>query len=329
MLSRLAVCRNLDKSLLFTVAHTVGVEPADMLNVRVIIWIYLSLNPSLCEQLKVTEVPPTMEFYNGTHRKIYFNDSFLHLPERYVALLIDLKPVGELRIRRWKIVNDFIKLEPCEVKKGSLFLVQIFQDDFQNITGNTQPLTQSKEFEYNPGNNVIKKLNQTVCSVDNETVSVDIEAMKKNDKYFKHCFHKMKIQDVTITSDMTSGKAEPKDGIITVFFHKRKIPIFAENVKMEDLNVCRNTERYLYIGLGALIPIVLILIIGFILLYLRRRKSEKMFAVETNPVYGNAKYFDGDYKTSELKQGNDYYGSEYKVGSEVSDFNNRYNKQID
>ena len=54
-----------------------------------------------------------------------------------------------------------------------------------------------------------------------------------------------------------------------------------------------------------------------------------MFAVETNPVYGNAKYFDGDYKTSELEERNDHYGSEYKVGSEVSDFNNKYNKQLD
>ena len=300
-----------------------------MLNVRVVIWIYLSLNPSLCDQPSATEVPPTMELHNGTHRKISFNDSFLHLPEKYQAVLVELKPSDLLfNVKRWKIENNFLKLEPCDVNEGSIFHVEIFQDGTRNIEEDTEPLTQSKEFNYRPGNGFIKTLNQTVCTVDNETVSVDIEAMKENDKYFKHCFHKMKIKDVTITSDMTSGKAEPKDGIITVFFHQREIPIFAKIAKREDLNVCRYTERYLYIGAGALMPIALILIIG-LFLYLRRRKSEKMFLVETNPVYGDGKYVDGDYKTSELEEGNDYYGSEYKVGSEVSDFNSKYNKQQD
>ena len=96
----------------------------------------------------------------------------------------------------------------------------------------------SKEFEYAPGNNVIKTLDQNICKVDSENVRVDVEAMKKNDEYFKYCFRKMEINDVTITNGMKNGKAQAKDETtIRTTFYYRERPIFLA-AKTEDLNVC-------------------------------------------------------------------------------------------
>jgi len=67
--------------------------------------------------------------------------------------------------------------------------------------------------------------------------------------------------------------------------------------------------------------------IAGLFVYLRTKKMGERFIVETNTVYGDGAYCDVDYKTSELRMANDYYGSEYKFGSEVSDMNYKYNQQ--
>ena len=183
---------------------------------------------------------PSIELYNGTHRKVCFQNSFDYLPERYTAVLTEVPTdlTREFSIKMWKIENNFIKLEPCEVKEGSLFHVQIFPAYIRNIKSDTKPLAFSKEFKYTPGNNVIKTLDHNICKVDSENVRVDIEAMKTNDEYFKYCFRKMEINDVTITNGMKNGKARTKDETtIRTTFYYRERPIFLA-AKTEDLNVC-------------------------------------------------------------------------------------------
>jgi len=192
--------------------------------------------PSISNQLQL----PSIELYNGTHRKVCFQNSFDYLPERYTAVLIELQTDlnHRLNVKMWKIENNFIKLEPCEVKEGSLFHVQIFPANIRNLNADTKPLALSKEFKYTPGNSVIKTLDQNICKVDRENVRVDIEAMKKNDEYFKYCFRKMEINDVTITNGMKNGKARTKDETtVRTTFYYRERPIFLA-AKTEDLNVC-------------------------------------------------------------------------------------------
>ena len=132
---------------------------------KIIILISLCLPPSLCVQ--TTDVPPSMELYNETHRKVYFENSFYHLPEKYIAevsIFVTNPTGGFVRIRR-EIINNFIEFEPCEVKDKTFFTVLIYEDE-QSVREDNS-LETSKEFYYTPGNNVNKILNtvQPICKL--------------------------------------------------------------------------------------------------------------------------------------------------------------------
>ena len=157
----------------------------------------------------------------------------------YSAVLTELQPdaSGLYSVRMWKIENNFIKLEPCEVKEGSLFHVQIFPAYIRNINRNTEPLAVSNEFKYTPGNNIRKTLEHNICKIDEETLRVDVEGMKKTDNYFNYCFGKMKINGVTISNGVENEKV--KHDVFTVenifYFTTKEINV---KIQKKDLNVC-------------------------------------------------------------------------------------------
>ena len=269
-----------------------------------------------------------MEPYNETHRKVYFENSFEGLPEQYVAVLSLIQPENPRARVRTIINKSFVKSSPCDMMEDkSFFFVEIFTEERKDILKDTEPLIQSEGFQYDPNSNsnIKRSIEDHVCALNSETVRIDIAEIRKNHKYLEYCLLRIKINNVTING--TDG--EKKE----IQIEKEKFLLFETvfsidkpnyvTIEKKDWENCSNMGRNIAIAIA--VPISLMVMCG-VFLFCRRERIENNVTREDNTLYGVVTY-DDDYKTSELKETNEYYESDYKYGSEVSDVNTRYSKR--
>ena len=281
-----------------------------------------------CTQPTKTSVPPTMEPYNETHLKVYFENSFEGLPEQYVAVLSLIQPENPRPRVRAIINKSFVKSSPCDMMEDkSLFFVEIFTEERKDILEDTEPLIQSEGFQYDPNSNSnIKRLIENyVCAVNSETARIDIAEIRKNDKYLEYCLLRIKINNVTINGTDGEKKEiqiEKEELLLIESVFSIDKPNYV-TIEKKDLENCSNMGRNIAIAIA--VPISLMVMCG-VFLFCRRERIENNVTREDNTLYGVVTY-DDDYKTSELKETNEYYESDYKYGSEVSDVNTRYSKR--
>ena len=182
--------------------------------------------------IKITNILPTMEPFNKTHCKIFYETSFQDLPKVYVANLVHMKEdsSGVVRPLAFRIVDNFVKYPPCHSIENFILMVGITFDGEQETTA-------SHPFNYDPANlrNVIKEhgcLNHSSHGIGAE------EEMKKKDKFFDYCLKEMEIIQIE------------KDDIITVratFFRKKTkgtneiVPKF-QIFNLKDLKDCSQKE---------------------------------------------------------------------------------------
>ena len=266
---------------------------------------------SLCVQytwgIEITDIRPTMEPYNQTHCKIFYENAFDVLPKEYTAKLIGL---DENKGTRWykTIEDNLVEFPPCIPIKKEALTVEIYHDE----------TTPSNLFNYVPGN-VRSTIKYHGCLNSDGTLGGE-EEMKKKNKFFELCLKKMEM----------ANRTKANDAIITVrvtlLRKDTKVATKTVTIEKKDLESCGLSD--VLVLLLTIIP-VLVLLAAFAAYSFYRRNKDIEDAREfrdVNPTYGDTAYNDYDYKTSELNNSNDYYETGYTEGSKVTEYNCQYGK---
>jgi len=274
---------------------------------------------SLCIQyawgIQKTEILPTIEPYNRTHCKIFFETSFNGLPQVYTAkLTIITEKTGNRE--SFKIENNLVKFKSCIPIIELDLEVEIILDPNRPAQG------QSNHFKYDPLVNLSRTIEDHGCLTSDGILSGEIQ-MRENNKYFEVCLEKIEI--------VNKNHSNTNIIVRSIFFKKgnqkliRKVTV--------DLIVCNNntsinstTSNSNSISETTLAVITItpaLVLLGTLAVYFfyKRNKDieDSKEESEVNPTYGDVAYSDYDYKSSELKNTNDYYDSEYTEDSQVTE----------
>ena len=288
--------------------------------IRIFCFIILSsvcLQITQCYPPTKTSFPPTMEPYNETHLKVYFENSFEGLPEQYVAVLSLIQPENPRPRVRAIINNSFVKSGPCDMMEdNSRFFVEIFTEERKDILMDTEPLIQSEGFQYSPYSNSIKGLIEDhVCALNSEKVRIDIAEIRKNHKYLEYCLLRIKINNVTITGTEGEKKEiqieKEKFLVETVFSDDKPKYVTMEKKDLENCSKSgSNTIPIIPIGITILV-LLLGLSGGVALKYFSRKEKKETIL---NDDRNGRKEDDSGFKDFENHYVNDYgndYGNDY------------------
>ena len=267
---------------------------------------------SLCVQhvltvgINKTEILPTMEPYNRTHSKIFFEDSFYKLLKEYTA---ELTAFGEGKRRSEKIEKNLVKFQSCIRIKEFALVVEIYHQTHHTFLGPSQG------FNYDPVN-VSEVIKDYGCLNSDGTLG-RTKKMKKKNKYFRVCFKKMEIVNVNkenITVTTTFYKTDDQEQNVTVTIEK------------EDLENCGNSTNEATLAVSIVIPVLILLGVFAAYSYYKRNKEieDSKEEKDVNPTYGEVANNDYDYKNTELNNKNDYYDTEYTEGSKATEYNYQY-----
>ena len=279
-----------------------------MTNFGYIILISLSIQYSW--GIQKTEILPTMEPYNRTHCKIKFETSFDDLPQVYTAQLTNItKETGNRD--SFKIENNLVKFTSCIPIRILALEVEILQKP------DVRAKAKSALFSYDPVN-VSKTIHDHGCLNSDGTLGGERQ-MRENNKYFEVCLEKIEIVN----------KNHSNTNITVTFFFKKENQKLIRKVTV-DLKVCTNnasiTSNSNSISETTLAVITItpaLVLLGTLAAYFfyKRNKDieDSKEESDANPTYGDVAYSDYDYKSSELKNTNDYYDSEYTEDSQVTE----------
>ena len=261
--------------------------------------------------IKKSDIRPTMEPYNQTHCKIFYENSFDELPKEYQAKLIG---IDEDRGSKWfkTIEDNLVKFPSCVPIKQVALAVEI---DHEETT------VASELFNYVPGN--VGSTGSTIryhgCLNSDGTLGGE-EEMKKKNKFFELCLKRIKMANKTTANESFLT-------VRAIFSRKEaKVTIKTVTIERKDLESCGLSD--VTIAVLTIIP-VLVLLAAFAAysFYKRNKDIEDAREVrDVNPTYGDTAYNDYDYKTSELNTSNDYYEAGYTEDSKVTEYNYQYEK---
>ena len=281
----------------------------------------------VCSEMIATRQQPKHRAYDGQQLFIDYSSSFRGIDATSQARLISSE--GHNRT----IINNLVKINVCK------------EYDWLNVEIDG---VKSKPFSHVPyiDEDIVKSIRNKTCkgSNNNNEVLFDIEAFRAENFIYDSCLKYVQFRS-KLTGDQKIGpEILNKNTVVEVLEEQFRVTLqmhvtapkanFAKSEMMscpdyEQLTQVKEQESNTGLLIPGVVSLLVILVIGAIIVFVKLKKKPTNTEIDQNPEYGQQEYYydDQQKRTNIVEENEEYYGGgAYATDQEcyVKDSNNAY-----